>query len=173
MSRAAGALAALLLIGCESPQVDGSLGELIDLRYQETRITFNPPLDFTVPLEERLLPTRAVAVRYVTPQGDGENVIWQVTARLGGLDYGVEWAVGTEVDLAEYWGSSQRGQVSRNVLDEPGRTYPPLERGTFLLAHIPTEGQPVRGRFSVTFENGTDFASGRTVFQDFQAVIEQ
>jgi len=166
-------LALLLLSGCGMPMVDGSLGELIDLHYREARITFDPPLDFTLPVGERLMEQRSFALRYVTPQGDGENVIWQVTASVRGLVYGESWNLGQELDLAEWYGSNQRGQVSRNVLDEPGRTYPALERGTFMLAHVPVEGQPVRGRFSVTFENGADFASGRTAFQDFQAGIEQ
>lgn len=166
-ARLLGCAVALLWMGCEAPTVEGSLGELVDLRYQQVKFTFQPPIDFTLPPEQRLAGRERMRVSYVTPQGDGENTIWSVTVYVADLEYGVEWNHGEVLPLAG------RGQVGRNVLDEPGRSWPRIERGTFLLGNIPIEGRPVLGSFSVTFENGTEFASGRTAFDTFQAELEQ
>ena len=165
---------ALLACGCGPPYVEGSLGELLDLHYARTVIYFNPEIDFTLPVGERLQSLNEVAVQYVVTQGDGENIIFQITANYGDTD-GIPDPYPTTytLDLAESYASSsgQRGEVSRNVLDEPGVVFPALARGSFVISEPVDETRPISGRFAVTFENGIEFACGRTAFDQFEAVF--
>ncbi len=153
--RAAVALAALPLWACSPPKVlDGSLGELLNLHYQDVTVQSDGT---------------QVSVEYTSPQGDGSNTVFQVSAVFAGINL----LPGTVVRLEEPSPlGGQRGHVSRSVIDEPARAFPLIELGEFELDALPdVSGQVVNGRFSVAFTNGTAFASGRTVFQSFEALV--
>lgn len=142
----------LLATACGSgPRVEGSVAELLDLHYERAEVRMS---------EEEL------SVRFITSQGAGEDTILRVTARLENLTF----VPGTPIDLAETFpNGSRRGSVDRSVLDEPIRPFPAIARGSLLVRGTPTPGARVSGEFNVTFVNGTDVYSGRTLFGRFEA----
>ncbi len=148
------ATTALLATACgDGPRVEGSVGELVDLGYQSV---------------EARLSEEELTVRFLTQQGTGENTILKVAARMEGLAF----TAGAPIDLAETLANgAQRGSVSRSVLDEPSRNFPTIARGSLLLSGVPETGRKVAGEFNVTFANGTDVYSGRTVFGRFEATV--
>jgi hypothetical protein len=142
----------LLATACNTgPRVEGSVGELLDLGYEQA---------------EARMSQEELSVRFIATQGTGENTILKVTARLRDLTF----VSGTPIDLAATLvDGSQRGTVGRSVLDEPSRTFPAIARGSLLVHGTPTPGARVTGEFNVTFVNGTDVYSGRTLFGRFEA----
>jgi len=147
--------AALVLAGCgEDPRLEGSLIEFVDLRYRRA---------------EALLTEEEVSVRFVSPEGSGEDTVLKVTARLAGILF----EPNTEIDLAEPVddGGVPRGSVTRSVLTETARSFPPIGRGTLLFRSGVAGGGVTSGTFHVTFANGTHVYSGRTVFGDFEAAV--
>jgi hypothetical protein len=150
-----------LLAGCgEGPHLEGSVAPLLDLSYESARAVIDED---------------EVSVSFLTAQGSGENTVLKVSARLDNLLV----SPGTEINLAELLGTDeddpQRGTVSRSVLDEPARDFPRILIGglTFKKA-FDVETLPcakVPGEFHVTFVNGTDVYSGRTVFGHFDATV--
>ena len=147
-------LASLLLLpGCFSPELEGSLRELLDLHYQSVQINGSP---------------NELAIRYVAPQGSGEDLVLEVAANLDGLTL----TDGMTVDLSELApDGEQRGRLTRNVLNDPRRDFPALQFGQLVLKSVPKSGQTLSGSFSATFAEGTDFAAGRTVFGDFSGKV--
>ena len=146
--------AALVLAGCsEDPRLEGSLIEFVDLRYRRA---------------EALLTEEEVSVRFVSPEGSGEDTVLKVTARLAGILFEPH----TEIDLAEPVDDGvPRGTVTRAVLTETARSFPPIGRGTLLFRSGLAGGGETSGTFRVTFANGTHVYSGRTVFGDFEATV--
>ena len=72
---------------------------------------------------------------------------------------------GGRLDLASLDSNgSPRGVISRNVQNDPRNTFPTILRGTLIFNQALTERAVVTGDFNITFENGTEVASGRTVF---------
>ncbi len=94
---------------------------------------------------------------------------------------------GIDFDLSQKLSNGQvRGTVSRNVLDDPRTTFPPFRQcGSYAadggviqascaqleLYNVPKEGENLQaaGTLHLTFADGIDFASGRTVFGNFNA----
>lgn len=142
----------LLSTACNhGPRVEGSVGELLDLTYERA---------------EARLSQDELSVSFLTTQGTGENTILKVTARLQDLTF----TVGTPIDLAQALeNGGQRGAVGRSVLDEPVRPFPAIARGSLVVHGTPEPGASVTGEFNVTFVNGTDVYSGRTLFGRFEA----
>ncbi len=133
--------------------LEGSLSTVMDLRYDTAQV---------VSADDE------VAVRFVRAQGDGENTVLKVAAR---VEPG-ELQAGQVLDLTALTpDGGQRGAVSRNVLDEPQRLFPPLVRGQLRLDALPAPHERVSGEVSLTFENGTQLASGRTVYGTFSAEV--
>lgn len=160
---AAWVLLALPAAGCGPVQktaptpkfgLEGSLSVMMSLRYDVAHI------DIT---------TNDLAIRFARKQGEGEDTVLKVTAAIADL----ELAANGTIDLAEAGPSgTQRGVVSRDVLDDPRRLFPRLLRGRVILNKVPESAGPnVKGDLSVLFENGTEFASGRTVFGTFEADV--
>ncbi|WP_224242086.1 hypothetical protein [Hyalangium gracile] len=146
-----------LLTGCgQGPHLEGSVTPLLDLHYEKA---------------EALADEDEASVRFLTAQGSGENTILKVAARLDRL----QLTPGTPIDLAELLGEEedapQRGTVSRSVLDEPARDFPRILRGTLTFDGALTPAAKVPGSFHVTFVNGTDVYSGRTIFGRFEATV--
>lgn len=151
---------ALALCGCGPKVVDGSLSEILDLHYQAIEAQGSGGQQ---------------TLRYTTPQGSGENIVFEVSANLSGLK---DYAPGTVVDLAEVVNGAQRGQVARNVFSEARQDFPQIARGHLTFndwlyppdtSHVP--GRKVQGDFSITFIECTDFACGRTVYGIFEATV--
>ncbi|WP_223752406.1 hypothetical protein [Myxococcus sp. RHSTA-1-4] len=161
-SRAAVLSAALAGLGACAPEgtrLEGSVSELVDLRYERAEAQWSPG---------------ELSINFVTPQGTGVNTILKVSAQVG--DMIPEGYTGPLViDLAEVLeGGAQRGAIGRSVLDEPARTFPPLARGKLTVGGTPVEpGSRITGDFHVTFDNGTNVYSGRTVFGSFEATVQQ
>jgi len=145
------------MTGCgQGPHLEGSVTPLLDLKYETA---------------QALADEDEASVRFLTVQGAGENTILKVAARLDDL----QLTPGVELDLAELLGDGpdapQRGAISRSVLDEPTREFPRILRGGLTFEKPLTPAALVPGEFHVTFVNGTDVYSGRTIFGRFEATV--
>ncbi|MHB8874108.1 MAG: hypothetical protein ACYC8T_10515 [Myxococcaceae bacterium] len=161
------AIAALVLLGlpaagCGPVQpgppkarfaLEGSLTVMMELGFDQAHVDVTA--DF-------------LAVRFVRTKGEGEDTHLKVTAHIADL---ILVENGT-IDLAEEEAAgTQRGVISRDVLDDPRRLFPRLQRGRLILDEVPNTGKTVHGDLAITFENGIEFASGRTVFGKFEADV--
>jgi hypothetical protein len=134
-------------------QLEGSLSVLVELGFDQAHLE---------------LSEGSLAVRYVRVQGEGEDTVLKLTADVADL----ELVAGATLDLAQALPSgAQRGVVSRDVLDDPRRSFPRLQRGRLILDRVPVVGEEAVADLAVTFENGTELASGRTVFGKFKANV--
>ncbi len=151
-------LAALCACGDGDKTLEGSVSPLLDLRYERA---------------EALLAEGELSVSFVTPQGSGVDTKLKVSAQVADMLPEEVYTGPLTVDLAEVLeGGAQRGAIGRSVLDEPVRTFPQLRLGTLFVDAMPLEqGQRITGEFNVTFENGTDVYSGRTIFGSFEATV--
>ncbi|WP_224370235.1 hypothetical protein [Hyalangium versicolor] len=160
------ALAGLLTACGDGPYLEGSISPLLDLHYELAKATAT---------------TGEVSVNFVTTQKCGENTVSEntllsVSAQLEKLQV----APSVEINLAELLGEGedapQRGRVRRRVLNEPERDFPRILIGGLTLdksLEALTPGTKVTGDFHVTFVNGTDVYSGRTVFGHFNATVPE
>jgi hypothetical protein len=144
------------LAGCGSGEheLEGSLTQLVDLKYRKVDVVKNP---------------EDLAIRFLAPQGAGDNVVLRLSVDLAE----------TSIDAGETFNLAsttpdgvQRGVISRSVLDDPLTTFPPLQRGQLTFSGPLNPGGSVSGDFRVTFENGVHVASGRTVFGTFEATVQ-
>ncbi len=153
------ALAASSGCSSEGGELEGSASPLMNLRYERAEAQWSPG---------------ELAINFVTPQGSGVNTVLKVSAFVG--DMIPEGYVGPlTINLAEVLeGGAQRGAIGRSVLDEPVRTFPQLEVGTLTVDGTPvTASSRIQGDFHVTFVNGIDVFSGRTIFGSFEATVQQ
>lgn len=175
------ALAATALVACDQDptkkppkfRLEGSLGQVMDLGYDEARILLAPedlsltfvrirPLgggtteDGGVPETEEMT-------------GTSEDYPLKLAYRLLG-----EELDGGRLDLAALDpNGAPRGVLSRNVQNDPRNTFPRLTRGTIFFKRPLTPDTVVEGDFHITFENGVEAASGRTAFStSFQARVQ-
>jgi len=154
IERIGAALALLACASCGGAQLEGSLSTVLDLHYSRASAASGPD---------------QAVVRFIQPLDSGENVVLQVGAQLVGLDPNT-----LQFDLAESISpNNQRGVISRNVLNDPRTTFPPLVRGRLQFNAPLVAGKSVSGSFNATFADGTTFASGRTVFGSFGATVVQ
>ena len=156
------AACALGLAGCGPRSVQGSLSVLMDMTYESVDIVLGGS-DVTVRF-----------VRPVDPENPdgGEDLVLAVSAR--GLTIPFPPGAGSpgiRFDLAEDFGSGQRGSLARNVLDDPRRTFPRMERGYLAFSNLPAAGQRTSGDFAVTFVLGQEFGDGRTLFESFGGMV--
>ena len=135
--------------------LEGSLSVVMGLGYDQAH------LDLTAD---------ALALRFGRTKGEGEDTVFKATANIADLE---TLPVRAPLDLAELMPTNvQRGVISRDVLDDPRRVFPKLARGRIIFDKLPNPGEDVTGDLAVTFENGTEFASGRTVFGKFEANVQ-
>ncbi len=133
--------------------LEGSLSVLVDLGFDVAHVDVSD---------------NDLAVRYGRKQGDGEDTVFKATAIISDLVL----VQNGSIDLAEVLPSGvQRGLMSRDVLNDPRRAFPKLQRGRVILDRVPVSGENVNVDLAVTFEAGIDFASGRTVFGKFEANV--
>jgi hypothetical protein len=146
-------------------RLEGSLGQVMDVGYDEARILVAPE-DVSL-LFVRIRPLAAVDL----PDGgvNSDPMMMGTTE-----DYPIKLAYRLlgepqpakgRFDLASLDDKgAQRGVVSRNVSNDPRNTLPLIVRGTISFDRDLAPDAVVTGDFNVTFENGTEAASGRTVF---------
>ncbi|MBJ6761108.1 hypothetical protein JGU66_10070 [Myxococcaceae bacterium JPH2] len=159
-SHIAVALGALLgLTACgdkEGGALEGSVTPLLDLRYQRS---------------EARVGEGELSISFLQDQGAGSNTVLKVSARVDDM-LPEGYTDSLDIDLAQVLDNgAQRGTVGRSVLDEPVRDFPKLARGNLFVRTIPQPGSRVSGEFNVTFVNGTDVYSGRTIFGRFEATV--
>ncbi|NTX05044.1 hypothetical protein [Myxococcus llanfairpwllgwyngyllgogerychwyrndrobwllllantysiliogogogochensis] len=150
-------VAGLCACSDEGGALEGSVSPLLDLKYKRA---------------EAVLAEGELSINFVSPQGSGVNTVLKVSARVGDM-IPEGYTGGLTINLAEALeGGAQRGVIGRSVLDEPARVFPQLERGSLVVDNLPTaQGQRVTGDFHVTFVNGIDIYSGRTIFGSFEATV--
>jgi hypothetical protein len=137
-------------------ELEGSLSVVMDLGWDDC------VLDTTAPDE--------ISVRFIRNRGATMDTPFKIVwAQAGQM-----LITPSTIDLAEARpddASRQRSIVSRNVLDDKRSVFPKLVRGKMsFLDEIRTDST-VRGQFNLTFENGIDFANGRTVYGPFTARV--
>ena len=136
-------------------RLEGSLGQVMDLGYDEVRVLLAPS-DVSL-LFVRLHPVGSVFDD--AGVGVSEDYPLKVAYRL------LNDPAGGRVDLAARDpNGAQRGTLSRNVANDPRNTLPPILRGTMYFDRPLDRDAVVGGDFHITFENGIEAASGRTVF---------
>lgn len=142
------------LSACGPTELQGSLTELLDLHYESVEVSQSG---------------QEIAVRFLTPQGSGQNLVMEFAADVSGLTL----KPGVAIDLSEQApDGQQRGKLSRDVLNDPRRTFPSLFTGKLTLDALPKKsGQPISGKVSATFEECIQFACGRTIFGDFAGKV--
>jgi hypothetical protein len=135
--------------------LEGSVTPLLDLGYERA---------------EAQATKTEVSVRFLRAQGAGEDTILKVAAKLEGVapEPHAAIALGQRVGGAE---GPLRGAVSRSVLEEPVRAFPDIARGELVFDGYLDSGKTVTGELHVTFANGTDVYSGRTLFGRFEATV--
>ena len=183
--RLVGALAAVGLAAACGPvqpgksapryRLEGSVGQVMDLGYDEARIQASAN-------DVALTFVRVLALDDTTADGGTSSMVGNIediTFKMALALRGQPQPVQVRVDLTEEDANmNQRAVFSRNVRNDPRTTFPRIVRGTLYLdraivddAGIPAEY--VGGDFHVTFENGIEAASGRTVFGNFNAKVMQ
>jgi hypothetical protein len=175
MKRAALPIAAVVVgvaLACGPTKVEGSLQEILDLTYQDIKLGFAGD---------------QIAVRWTRPRGAGLDTVLEVSEKLDGLTV----RTGDLVNLAEALpdfaqdagpdggvlpdggiATQQRGVVTRDVFNDPRKTFPLISDGFMVLYDVPRDGGVVSGSFSVTFQRCIEFGCGRTVFGDFKATVQ-
>lgn len=170
---------AVATVACGQSTIQGSLGALIDLTYQNVKLGFAGG---------------QVAVTWERPRGTGTDAVLIVSEKLDGLSV----YTGDYVDLAQILPdfalldaglldadggtvlepdggpvSLQRGLVTRDVFNDPRHDFPGISNGFMVLYDVPGDaGATVRGSFSVTFDRCVDFGCGRTAYGDFKATVQ-
>lgn len=184
VTRAAGALAAwALLAGCTSSQpgktparyfLEGSLSQVMDLGYDEVRIQeTDQDVSLLFARVYQLEATGSTDGGETEPEsGYVEDYPFKLTLALRDQPL----PIGVDIDLTEEDDAgNQRGTCSRNVRNDPRTTFPRMVRGALHLERdLMKDGvvaTSVPGNFHVTFENGIEAASGRTVFDSFDAKV--
>lgn len=146
------ALLTLFAFGCGgAPELDGSLGEAVDLAFNTVELKRSP---------------KAIQITYLRSEGR------EVTARLTVVTDGMELTPGVEHSLAgEYAPGHPRATLVRAVDNEPLRTFPPVARGVILFDAAPEGGAEVSGEFSLSLQEGEAFGAGRTLRGTFRGTV--
>jgi hypothetical protein len=177
-----GALSACSPPGQPTPpkfKLEGSLSQLMNLGYDEARLRLdfdpnNPQPSDTLgiefvrvrPLGSNLLPDGGL----VSAVGASEDLVLKIGYQLAGDAPPANQRL--DLTFLDQNGMS-RTTLSRNVLNDPRRSFPPLRVGSLFLDRAPNRVamNTVIGEFNLTFENGIEVASGRTVFGTFSARV--
>jgi hypothetical protein len=147
-------------------RLEGSLGQVMDVGYDQARVLLSAA-DVSL-LFVRVRPLGSPGADDGGAVGQSEDYPLKIGYRLLGDP------VGGRVDLASLdMNGAQRGTVSRNVANDPRNTLPLILRGTLYFDRPLDPDAVVGGDFHITFENGIEAASGRTVFsKSFSARVQ-
>lgn len=180
------ALVAGLAAACSPPgqvappkfRLEGSLSQLMNLGYDEARLRLdydpnNPLPTDTLGIEfVRLRPLGSGALPDggMVMTGDSEDMVLKIGYALAGDAPPNNQRL--DLTFLDENGIS-RTTLSRNVLNDPRRSFPPLRVGSLFLDRAPDRVAMniVNGEFNLTFENGIEVASGRTIFGRFSAKV--
>ena len=147
-------------------RLEGSLTQVMDLGYDEARILFAPDDISLLFVRIRPLgstPTPDAGEEMMEMTGTSEEYPLRIAYRFIGEDL----PTGGTLDLtAVDENGLARGVVSRNVTNDPRNVFPKIVRGKMIFDRRLVAGTTVTGSFHITFENGTEVASGRTVFSN-------
>jgi hypothetical protein len=157
--------------------LEGSLSQVLEMGYDEVRVLIAPE-DLSLQFV-RVRPIDTTDLDAGSATGTSEDYPFELTMALWGEDPPGNRRVDlTELDMS----GNQRGVYTRNVLNDPNTRFPNarVQDGgvgpccaTIYFKTTPSPGGKVSGDFNVTFENGSDLASGRTVFGSFDAKVVQ
>lgn len=142
------------LCGCgPSHALEGSLSSVLALQYDT--VEFNGNND-------------EFALRFVKKRESGEDTPFKLSYNLSGT------AIQRHVDMdlaSQRPEGGPRTTLSRDVLDDPRQSFPAVQLGAITFEDLPTSGQHVKGQFHLTFVEGKELGSGRTVFGPFEATV--
>lgn len=159
-------------------QLEGSLTQLMALGYDEARLR----LDYD---PDNPQPTDTLGIEFVRLRPLGSDMLDDGGMAMVGASEDMVLKIGYQLagdappanqrlDLTflDENGLS-RTTLSRNVLNDPRRSFPPLRVGSLFLDRRPDRVamNTVNGEFNLTFENGIEVASGRTIFGRFSAKV--
>ncbi len=139
-----------LLAGCASAALDGSISEALDLSFSSTQILKND---------------KALQIDYL--RSDGREVVMRITVVTEGVDLSKTVELG-----GEYAPGHPRASVSRAVDGEVVMVLPPIAKGTLDLDHAPQIGQDLSGSFGLSFGQGGDVGSGRSLSGKFDGMVQ-
>ncbi len=142
-------------------RLEGSLTQVMNLEYDEARILFAP--DDVSLLFVRLKPLGSEPSDGGEMQmtGMSEEYPFRIAYRFVGQDV----PTGGALDLTALDDNGgARGVASRNVSNDPRSVFPRIVTGKLVFDKELVANTDVTGNFHVTFENGIEVASGRTVF---------
>lgn len=172
------ALGAMGLSGCDDPckappkfRLEGSLSQVMDLGYDEARVLLAPE-DVSLLFVRTHCQTAVSSDGGVPDPGTMVGMVEDYPLKVGYRLLGD--VIGGRYDLsAQDDAGAQRGSLSRNVRNDPRNTLPVILRGTLYFDAPLDPDAGVGGDFHVTFENGIEAASGRTVFStSFSARVQ-
>lgn len=149
--------------------LEGSVGEVMDLGFDVVRV-LTTDTDVAVSFV-RVHPLGSDADAGVGMAAANEDTVFKLAVKL----WGDALPTKQHVDLTEQDKAGlQRATCSRDVLNDPRRDFPKLMHGFLQLDQAVAPGAAVHGLFYVTFEDGIEVASGRTVFStSFDAKVAQ
>ncbi|MGI5861782.1 MAG: hypothetical protein ACOX6T_06945 [Myxococcales bacterium] len=140
---------ALLVAACgEANSLEGSLGEVVDLRFDGVEVSVTDA---------------AVSVGYFRRKGEARDLVFKLVldSPPGSVVHGVR------TDLSPMPDGRPRAAVTRSVAGDPIRTFAPIKHG-FVRFDGPLEiDRPVSGELRVTLGEGGDAGEGRTAFGTF------
>lgn len=166
MKRLGLSVGALALLCCGPQQIQGSLSTLLNLQYHSVQLAYTGGS-----VDGGVMANGQVAVSFLEPSGKSNNAVLIVTEDLTALQV----KPGGSVDLTQVPPSGgQRGVVTRDVANDPRKTFPTLQIGRMQLSStpIPGSGDSVSGSFNVTFSLCADFACGYTAYDSFSAKVQ-
>lgn len=149
---ALGLAAAAGLLGCgQANSLSGSVSELFPLEISRVEVQRN---------------AEALQVSYYRNAGADVDLVVRLTVATEGL----ELKPGKKIDLA---GTTPSGHARATVVHlaagEPSRVFGPVDKGDLQLDEAGKTGEPTRGDFSLSFQKGAEYGSGRTLVGSFSA----
>jgi hypothetical protein len=155
------------LVCCGPQKIQGSLSTLIDLQYSSVQVAYTGGS-----VDGGVMTDGQVAVSFLEPSGASQNAVLIVTEDLTGLEVKPGGAV--DLTLVPPSNVGQRGVVTRDVANDPRKTFPLLQIGSMKLngTPVPGSGDSLSGSFNVTFVLCADFACGYTAFASFSAQVQ-
>jgi hypothetical protein len=161
------ATCALALVCCGPQEVQGSLSTLLNLKYNSVQVAYTGGS-----VDGGVMANGQVAVSFLESSGSSNNAVLVVTEDLSGLQ--VKPGGSVDLTLVPPSGVGQRGVVTRDVANDPRKTFPPLQVGKMHLNSTPIPGsrETVTGSFNVTFALCPDFACGYTAYASFSGQVQ-
>lgn len=111
-----------------------------------------------------------IAVRFVRKRGETADTPLKIVWALAGQTLNTPSTISLSEPRPDD-ANRQRAVVSRNVLDDKRTTFPLMVVGKLSFLEEIRSDSTVKGQFNITFENGIEFANGRTIYGPFNAKV--